>query len=315
MPEHTILLEHLVQRSDEWHQWREQRRTASHASTIVGAAPAWMTQAIDEYSEVMMEHGEDAEPKIALEVGWHLDHEAPPMCVERQANPLHAASLDGLSVAEWWEIKAPATGRDSATWRAAVNKRVVEHHWWQLAHHALALGVLDGEDSYVCRFIVAVEGTLEFDPGHVIELWVEGDPWSVAAWTWPISVFAGDAAILEARYALDAAGDHVGKPLKRPGRPLDIENPDEVAQQWIDTKTLSKALVEREKLLKADVLHMHERGIASPLVKVSESKRRASVKWRAVAENFAPEGTDLDEIGEEYRGDPTVVTSLRVAKR
>ena len=313
---YTTLLPDLEQRTPEWHAWREGRHTASAAASLVGAEPEWMTREPGEFGEMMMEHGEFNEPLIVAEMAWGFGIEIAPMCIERAVDPKITASLDGLTTdgesgPEWWELKCPAVGRSSATWQSALNQRVDEHHWWQLTHQALALGVLDGETATQCRFVVAVAGPVKFDPGHVFGVFTEGRPWSIATWTWPIEVFADDAAIIAARWELANAGDHPGSPLHRPGRPVDVSDPDEIARAWIDMKELDGIVNGRLKMLRSHVLHMSEQGLTSDLLSIKESPRKGNIGWERMAREFAAEGVVVDDIKDEFRAESSTVTTMK----
>lgn len=195
----------LTQGTDEWHEWRNARITASNAAAAAGASPQWANRSTtDGFAARAMSYGSEHEDAVRDELAWSTGIDWRPACIERYANPMHASSLDGLADSAWAEIKTPFTQRRSVTWRLALEQKAPEWIWWQLAHQALTLGVIDGVDDRACHYAVAVPADKERDePSHVLR----GADWHIAHIAWPISAFSVCAQQLADRYRLGSAPD------------------------------------------------------------------------------------------------------------
>lgn len=123
----------LEPNSDEWREWRRIRLTASEASVIMDAAPAWMaTRTWDDLRS--LKEGREPEPDDRTKQAWAHGHRCEervlaaldpaagaykPACLEMTSDCKFSASIDGLletfrdEVSDLWlEIKCPYS-RDS----------------------------------------------------------------------------------------------------------------------------------------------------------------------------------------------------------
>ena len=301
-----------------WLAWRAERFTASRAAVVAGAMPAWADDTESGFAQRIMAHGSDNEADVRSALAWETGTDVAPVCVERAVDRRYGASLDGWSPTsgEWWEIKCPWRARRSNAWSLALSERVQPHIWWQLAHQALVMGVLDTELAEVCcRVVIAVPDFWGDEPEHVTPIAVHDTQWAVASWLWPVSVFADDAAFLADRWPRFAAGEPVGPPLRRPGRPLDGTGVDQLAADWIAAKDTLDAAKVAEAEARDRLLQAHERGETSALVVIGEQKRKGRVDWQAYARLLGEAGgDDVDTEAENYRAASTVALTVKPAQ-
>lgn len=94
----------LEQGSPEWHEWRSSRTCSTCIGTILGVNPYKSIHKL--YREKMgvessgftsyaAQRGTDLEPKAREWAEFRTGMAFQPICVEREDNPRHAASLDG----------------------------------------------------------------------------------------------------------------------------------------------------------------------------------------------------------------------------
>ena len=163
----------LTQGSDAWKLYRMEHANASEAGALMGCAPKWMQihtpyqlfqykQGELEYEESafvkgMQQHGHDMEEMarefVSKSVGISL---SPAVFEEDIVDISYSASLDGYGESSGEpfsvkaEIKCPATGRDSAVWRAAVDGEIPSYYYWQVVHQEL---VCPTTKTYFCVYI------------------------------------------------------------------------------------------------------------------------------------------------------------------
>lgn len=135
---------HLVQGTPEWHDHRNQYRNASETPAVMGLSPwvstyqLWELRTGRRIQEVnfAMKRGSALEPKAreAYEAKTGLVME-PLVMVDGE----YSASLDGISLSGdlILEVKCPAKGRLSETWRAVEAGSVPEHYYWQVQHQLM----------------------------------------------------------------------------------------------------------------------------------------------------------------------------------
>lgn len=77
-----------------------------------------------------------------------------PITTSVMVNGKYSASLDGICGTDIFEIKTPAKGRESETWKAAAALEVPQHYFYQIQHQLMVTGasraffvVYDGKDA------------------------------------------------------------------------------------------------------------------------------------------------------------------------
>ena len=194
----STFLPNMVQGSEDWHKWRDKKRSASLAGVIMGCAPSWspvktwedlrMEQAglaarrsdfLERAAKRGLESEREALQRFKQERPHHLDYE--PVCVEYGE---FAASLDGYAKPFWVEIKTPARGKQSKLWElmegngVQVASDLPAHYFWQLVHQAWSL---QGHKVEGVFFIVFADGDILFRLFHFDDL-MENAITLVAEW-------------------------------------------------------------------------------------------------------------------------------------
>lgn len=141
----SALIKHeMEQGSPEWHQKRRTMRTASNAGTVMKCSPYsdWNKLAafyngndeeISDFQKSIFQHGHDLEPVLREAFGNGF---APTVFEHGD----YMASLDGWNGKDVLEIKAPATGKKSKTWKSASDGKIEPHYEWQIHHQLFVTG-------------------------------------------------------------------------------------------------------------------------------------------------------------------------------
>ena len=165
---------HLEQNTPEWLAWRAQRHTASEAPIIAGVAPSWWALRtwddlharkaglgegpVSAYTQSARVHGheQEATARHLAEQRYGVPYAA--TCVEDAAGRF-GASLDGYQLEHpgsplWLEIKCPARGVRSESYRTVDQGDFPPALWWQLVHQA---GVLSPDPDTMAGIVVMPE--------------------------------------------------------------------------------------------------------------------------------------------------------------
>jgi len=141
----------LEQGSLAWKLYRMEHHNASEAGALMGVAPAWMQmntpyklwqfkQGEFEVKENgFMRHGTRNEPVARAKLSHTLLQAFEDAVFE---DGIYSASLDGYSVdaagtTTKVEIKCPAAGKKSESWKFAVNGEIPPHYYWQIIHQEM----------------------------------------------------------------------------------------------------------------------------------------------------------------------------------
>lgn len=151
----------MVQKTDEWRQWRCTRGGASEIAALLGCSPwfprtpfeLWSlkTGRAEVYEHAAMRRGAELEDAARRHIEAKDGEVYEPQVMEDARNPRIIASLDGISFdgATLIEIKIPAAGRDSDLWRYVAEQGMPpEHYVVQCQQQLMCSG------AQVCRFAV-----------------------------------------------------------------------------------------------------------------------------------------------------------------
>lgn len=133
----------LEQGSQEWRDKRRTTRPASKAGVVMQVSPyeKWEDLAdwylgkekeISEHQQKIFQHGHDLEPILRKAF-------SPSMKPTVFQYGDYLASLDGWN-GELLEIKAPASGKKSKTWKAAVEGKIEDHYFFQTQQQMYVTG-------------------------------------------------------------------------------------------------------------------------------------------------------------------------------
>ena len=276
----------LKQGSPEWHEWRRSKFTASEAAVVMGCAPSWWEISTPDQLRAYKKTGE--KPGVSKYVaklradghameGIQREEGIEPACFERGP---YGASLDGYDPVfnQWLEIKAPRD-RDSKIYRAArltgmARDQMPDYVWWQLVHQAYVVP----EDCDTCVYMVAPNDgsgriSIGFSRAELLEAW----PTLEAAWQ----------AFAEGRPNLPADGDEA----------LALEYMEALREHDHARSRLDRA--------KAGLLAAGPRTIPD-LVAIETSPVKGRIDWQKAAKDAGVED------GEEYRGEPTTRTTIKM---
>lgn len=149
----VIIPAHQHQGTDEWLEWRRSRGGASEVAALMGCAPwfprtpyeLWLVKTgraeVPENDAMRFGSQHEAGARAAAEVAYGAVFE--PQTVEKGRI---IASLDGITFdgETILEIKVPAAGFKSETWKAVdAEKRVPDHYWWQVQQQLYCSGALE----------------------------------------------------------------------------------------------------------------------------------------------------------------------------
>jgi putative phage-type endonuclease len=163
----------LAQGGYAWELYRMEHANASEAAIIMDCAPGYWKMhtpyqlwqfkkgefdpKIDSFGQAIMAHGIRMEPVALARAQEIIGVSIFPAVIEAEVGGLlMSASLDGLSLVDQAikvEVKCPAKGKESETWRLAERGDVPEHYYWQIIHQELVaptektyFGVLASDD-------------------------------------------------------------------------------------------------------------------------------------------------------------------------
>lgn len=168
----VIIPAHQHQGTAEWLEWRRSRGGASEVAALMGCAPwfprtpyeLWLvkTGRAEVTETPAMRHGTQHEvsARSAAEAAYGEVFEPQTVEMGRIIASLDGISFDGQTVLE---LKVPAGGFDSATWKSVHDENTVpEHYWWQVQQQLLCSGakvaifavfVASGRNEYTHSFI------------------------------------------------------------------------------------------------------------------------------------------------------------------
>src|SRR5690606_30368136 len=148
----ALIKPHEIQGTDEWKEWRRSRGGASEVAALMGCSPwfprtpyeLWLVKTgraeVPENDAMRYGSQHEAAARAAAEVAYGAVFE--PQAVEKGRI---IASLDGITFdgETILEIKVPASGFKSETWKAVdAEKRVPDHYWWQVQQQLYCSGAL-----------------------------------------------------------------------------------------------------------------------------------------------------------------------------
>jgi putative phage-type endonuclease len=278
---------------------------ASECGALMDCAPAWMkintpyklwqykegdlSDDVGDFNRAIMDFGTRMEPIarawLSEQVGIHLDSKV----FEENINTLsYSASLDGYgeSAGEDFtvkaEIKCPATGEKSKTWKAAADNEILPYYYWQVVHQEM---VCPTTKTYFAVFVEGAESVI-IDMDEAVPGWKE------------------DVAVLKSAWELFFA---------EPPAP-DWEEMEDMAAWSLaesDFAEAKQALADAEKGIKfakealIGLTNTHQaRGL---LVEVSKRHRKGAIKYKDVPEI---KGINL----EPYRGNGSDFWDVRLRK-
>lgn len=186
----------LEQNSDEWLMHRMEYCNASEAPIAAGIVPKWYSintpRKLYEFKKGLWQPPEDKFRDSQQEHGHNMEAAARALAEEELGVALKAvtvvdtvddipmsASLDGYGVdpntgkSYKVEIKCPATGERSATWRHIQEGEIQPYHMMQMDHHE---AVCPTDHSYFLVFVdvnawVMLEVTDDVDPMNAVTVW------------------------------------------------------------------------------------------------------------------------------------------------
>lgn len=182
---------HQIQGSDAWLEYRRTRGNASETAALMGCSPFYPRNAAElfdvktgrksVYENDAMRRGQRLEePARAFLEGAIGDSFSPHVCEHDRLS----ASLDGVTFDgnRALEIKVPAKGRESDTWKYVRDHgRPPRNYWWQVQHQLLCSGADD------CVFAVceadADEHIVDFVDG-IVTADADAQEQIRKAWTW-----------------------------------------------------------------------------------------------------------------------------------
>ena len=276
----------LEQGSPEWLEWRRSKYTASEAAVVMGCAPSWWEISTPDQLRAYKKTGEKpgvSEYVEKMRADGHAmeaiqrEEGVEPVCFERGP---YGASLDGYDPVfeRWYEIKAPRD-RQSTVYRAMKstghNRDLMpDYIWWQLVHQAYVVP----DDSDTCIYIVAPsDGAREVSMGLPRSVLLEDWPKLETAWQ----------AFSEGRPNLPADGDEA------------------LALEYIEALREHDHAKSRLDRAKAGLLAAGPRTIPD-LVAIETSPVKGRIDWQKAAKDAGVED------GEEYRGEPTTRTTIKM---
>ena len=191
----------LKQGSEAWKLYRMEHANASEAGALMGVAPSWMQIHTpyqlwqykqgdiefegSEFLERAQEHGHKTEP---LARAWLSDHCGIPFSPEVFEEEIrgrdYSASLDGYGksfdekFSHKAEIKCPATGEKSETWKSALNGEIQPHLYWQVVHQEM---VCPTDKTYFCVYLDA-DRVINLDLDEVMPGWKNDVERLLEAW-------------------------------------------------------------------------------------------------------------------------------------
>lgn len=160
---------HVHQGSDAWKEWRRTRGGASEVAALLGCAP-WFPRTPYELWQVKtgraevqetdaMRHGtaHEADARAAAEVAYDMVLEPQVAEKGRVVASLDGITFDGETILE---IKVPASGFKSETWKAVDEaRRVPDHYWWQVQQQLYCSGA---KEAIFAVFVRTGQHTPEF---------------------------------------------------------------------------------------------------------------------------------------------------------
>lgn len=269
----------LEQGSQEWLDWRRERRMASETPFIMGVSPYGNANKIRKdkqgiskgFQNAAMSYGHEQE-EYAREHYQAAHTGMIPMVVEDD-DGVYAASLDGISVdgTRIIEIKSPYKGVDSERWQAAVIGKVLVHDFLQVQHQLM----VSGAES--CDFIV----------------WVPDQDMQI------INVKAEPAEWEKIREAWDEFW------------PTVVERDDDKWHYASNAYIKAKENFDRAKIMlddaKADLLDLAAGEASGNGVSVTKVTRKGSVDWGRIQKEM------LEDVDVElYRKEPSVYYNVNV---
>lgn len=142
----------LEQGSDSWKAWRRTHRMASETPAVTRRSPYQNWEGLrkvkrgeDIANSWILQHGHDWEPVARAWAAAETGLMFTPSVIELGE---YGASLDGQSGTSILEIKCPATGRKSKTWKMAEQGLIPAHYDDQVIHQLAVSG------AEVCYFVV-----------------------------------------------------------------------------------------------------------------------------------------------------------------
>lgn len=157
----------VVQKSQEWHDWRETGLTATCASVIMGKNPyqtpwrLWaektgMAAPPDLSANPHVRHGVKNEDNARKAYEEKHSDICIPACVQSKEHPFILASLDGLNMAdEPVELKCPSQSTWDKVKEEGELSAAYSLYWYQVQHQMLACGADTGwlvfwrDDEYI----------------------------------------------------------------------------------------------------------------------------------------------------------------------
>lgn len=169
----------LEQGSNEWKSWRRNFRMASETPAVTRRSPYQNWEGLrkvkrgeDIQNNWILQHGHDFEPVARAYAAAETGLMFTPLIVQ---DGEYGASLDGLDGKAIVEIKCPATGRRSATWKMAEQGLIPSHYDDQIIHQLAVSG------AELCYFTVFDS---ESGKGIIIERRPDDSAWKTIQKQW-----------------------------------------------------------------------------------------------------------------------------------
>ncbi len=280
------------QGTEEWHQLRRNRVTATDMAVLFGKSPFVKTLydlwALKKGLKKQYEHAAIVKGSLLEGKGLTMLKKetgivfSPAVILLRQ-HPL-MASLDGFDFSERYtaEIKVPNQGQQSDLWRMAMHGIVPDHYMLQIQTGLMISG------AEKCFFTV-YDGMLS---AQIVEVYPEPDMWPEMierAQRFYDKYIKGDDVPDDKPEILDVADETNLHLAKR------IVELDEQARQIKDEMDMLKAqltgLLENSEATKAKI---------GEYVEVSKVPQKPRVDWKKVLVEIKPD-VDLEKVEEEWR--------------
>lgn len=169
----------LEQGSQAWKNWRRNFRMASETPAVTRRSPYQNWEGLrkvkrgeDIQNNWILQHGHEYEPVARAYVAAETGLMFTPVIVQ---DGEYGASLDGLDDNCIVEIKCPATGRRSQTWKMAEQGLIPPHYDDQIIHQLAVSG------SELCYFTVYDSATSK---GIIIERRPDESAWKLIQKQW-----------------------------------------------------------------------------------------------------------------------------------